>query len=130
MISSASAISYLLALAFGDNLTECWRIALLFPGAFTIFRLICFLGFFRFESPRWILQCYTQENQLVNESEARKKIRRIFRVIYKAEIVEDVLERECSIFKKTSMMFKPTIANMFCFPYKFRLFAGFVCAAS
>ena len=41
--------------------------------------------------------------------------------------MEDVLERECNIYKKTDMAFRPTMSNMLSFPYKFRLFAGFAC---
>lgn len=128
--AAASLISYGLGLAFGDDLTTYWRIALLFPVVITLVQTLMFLSVFRYESPRWILSSFTKNGQLVNEAGARKMIRRMFRRIYKSEIVEDVLERECSIFKKTVMEFKPSYANMFFFPYKFRLFAGIMCSVA
>lgn len=130
MISIANAMSYLLGLTFGDSLTTYWRVALFFPSIFTVIRLICFTMIYRYESPRWVLLQYTLDNHLVNEAAARKKIRTIFKKIYRNDIVEDVLERECNIFKKTVMIFKPSLKNMFFFPYKFRLFAGIVLAIS
>jgi hypothetical protein len=45
-------------------------------------------------------------------------------------VVEEVLERECNIFKKTAMIFEPQLWSMFCFPYKFRLLAGIVLTLS
>jgi len=109
IIAAASFMSYLLGVFFGDDLEKYWRYALLCPIFVTIFKLVSHSTAFRFESPKWILQKFTEKNQLSSEAIPRKKIRRLFSEIYKPEIVEDVLERECNIYKKTDMAFRPSL---------------------
>jgi len=78
-VASASTISYLIGLFFGDSVVDYWQWALLAPLPITIIRSLLFLTVFRLESPRYIMSKHCENNQIKHEANARKRIRNILR---------------------------------------------------